>query len=189
LIVYSFSLLVPAVELLASFRLIGIYPIKTSARSKNITSGSKGASFKSLLARYKGKRGALIPLLQKTQGLFGYLPEEALRRIAENRGLSLAHVYGVATFYGQFRLTPTGRNIITVCHGTACHVAGAERISEAIERELGIKTGGTTSDLRFTLCDAACLGCCSLSPVVMINKTVYGKLTPAKIPAILKKYR
>lgn len=139
--------------------------------------------------RYKGKRGALIPLLQKTQETFGYLPEKALRSIAENRGLSLAHVLGVATFYGQFRLAPIGKNLVTVCHGTACHVAGAEQISESIERELGIQTGGTTRDLRFTLCNAACLGCCSLSPVVMIDKTVYGKLTPAKIPAILKKCR
>ncbi|MEJ2745912.1 MAG: NADH-quinone oxidoreductase subunit NuoE, partial [bacterium] len=140
------------------------------------------------LSPYKGRRGSLIPLLQNTQEIFGYLTEKALRTIAESRGISLAHVYGVATFYGQFRLTPIGKNVITVCHGTACHVAGAERISEAIERELGIKTGDTTPDHRFTLCDAACLGCCSLSPVVMINKTVYGKLTPAKIPAILKKF-
>ncbi len=150
---------------------------------------AKEQCFKKLLTQYKGKRGALIPLLQKTQELFGYLPEKALRRIAESRGLSLAHVYGVATFYGRFRLTPAGKNLITVCHGTACHVAGAERISDSIERVLGIKTGGTTPDLRFTLCDAACLGCCSLSPVVMIDKTVYGKLTPARIPAILKKFQ
>lgn len=94
----------------------------------------------------------------------------------------------MATFYGRFRLTPAGKNLVTVCHGTACHVAGAERISESIERELGIKTGGTTPDRRFTLCNAACLGCCSLSPVVMIDKTVYGKLAPAKIPAILKTF-
>jgi NADH-quinone oxidoreductase subunit E len=145
--------------------------------------------FKKLLARYKGKRGALIPLLQKTQELFGYLPEKALRRIAKHLGLSPAQVYGVATFYGQFRLTPVGRNLITVCHGTACHVADAERISEAIERALGIETGGTTTDRRFTLCSVACLGCCSLSPVMMINKTVYGKLTPTGTSSILKKYQ
>jgi len=149
---------------------------------------AKERSFKKLLARYRGKSGALIPLLQKTQELFGCLPEKALRHIAERLGLSPAQVYGVATFYGQFRLTPVGRNLITVCHGTACHVADAERISEAIERVLGIETGGTSSDRRFTLCSVACLGCCSLSPVMMINKTVYGKLTPAGIPAILKKY-
>ena len=149
---------------------------------------AKERSFKKLLARYREKSGALIPLLQKTQELFGCLPEKALRRIAERLGLSPAQVYGVATFYGQFRLTPVGRNLITVCHGTACHVAGAERISEAIERALGIETGGTSPDRRFTLCSVACLGCCSLSPVMMINKTVYGKLTPAGTPAILKKY-
>ncbi len=155
----------------------------------HIPQRSKERASEKLLARYKGKRGALIPLLQKTQELLGYLPENVLRRIAKCLGLSPAQVYGVATFYGQFRLTPVGRNLITVCHGTACHVGGAERMSDAIERALGIKTGGTTPDRRFTLCSVACLGCCSLSPVMMINKTVYGKLTPAAISSILKKYQ
>lgn len=149
---------------------------------------SRERSLERLLARYRNRRGALIPLLQATQEIFGYLPEGALVRIARSLRLSPAEVYGVATFYGQFRLTPVGKHLITVCHGTACHVAGADRISESLERALGIPTGGTTSDGLFTLRNVACLGCCSLAPVVMIDKTAHGRLTPAKAPAILGKY-
>jgi NADH-quinone oxidoreductase subunit E len=149
---------------------------------------SNESLFSRLISRYRGKRGALIPLLQKTQELFGYLPEKALLRIARSLGLSAAEVYGVATFYGQFRLKPCGRHMITVCHGTACHVAGAERISECLENLLGIRTGGTTPDGRFSLQNVACLGCCSLSPVLMVNTTAHGKLAPGKIPGILKHY-
>lgn len=145
--------------------------------------------FRRLLSSLRKRPGALIPLLQGTQELFGYLPGEAMVRIARTLGLSPSEVYGVATFYGQFRLKPAGRHLVTVCHGTACHVAGAESISEAIERVLGAKTGETTPDGQFTLRDAACLGCCSLSPVVMVDKTVHGKLSATALPALLKKYR
>lgn len=150
---------------------------------------AKERRFRSLLSSLRKRPGALIPLLQGTQELFGYLPESAMERIARALRLSPAEVYGVATFYGQFRLSPAGRNLVTVCHGTACHVAGAERITEALERALGVATGGTTADGRFTLRDAACLGCCSLSPVVMLNKTVHGKLSAASVPDLLKKCR
>ncbi len=128
-------------------------------------------------------------MLQKTQDLFGYLPEKALTKIARCLKLSPSQVYGVATFYSQFRLSPIGKNIIKVCHGTACHVAGAEKISESLERLLKIKTGETTADGNFTVENVACLGCCSLSPVIMINKTAYGKIAPTKLSGILKKYR
>ncbi|MCX6357286.1 MAG: NADH-quinone oxidoreductase subunit NuoE [Candidatus Aureabacteria bacterium] len=149
----------------------------------------KESAFARVLKARRGKRGALIPLLQQSQGIFGYLPEDALTRIARALSLSPAEVYGVATFYGQFRLFPAGRHLITVCHGTACHVASAERISETIGRLLKINPGATTPDRRFTLQHVACLGCCSLSPVMMINADVYGRVAPAGIPAILERYR
>lgn len=145
--------------------------------------------FRSLLSSLRRRQGALIPLLQGAQEIYGYLPVQAMERIARALRLSVSEVCGVATFYGQFRLKPAGRNIVTVCHGTACHVAGAERISGALERALGVSSGGTTADRAFTLRDAACLGCCSLSPVVMVNATVHGKLSAASVPALLKRYR
>lgn len=150
--------------------------------------GGGRRAFARLLSSHRGKRGTLISLLQKTQDIFGYLPEDALVRIARTLDISPAEAYGVATFYGQFRFTPAGRHLITVCHGTACHVCGAEGISETIERLLSIRAGGTTADGRFTLRDVACLGCCSLSPVLMVNDTVHGKLTPSKLQSILAQY-
>ena len=145
--------------------------------------------FRRLLATLGKRPGALIPLLQQAQGIFGFLPAAAMRRIARARRISAAEVYGVATFYGQFRLKPAGRHLLTVCHGTACHVAGAEKISEAVVRLLGVKAGETTPDGRLTVRDAACLGCCSLSPVVMLDDAVHGKLSPAKLPALIEKCR
>lgn len=145
--------------------------------------------FRLLVSSLRGRPGALIPLLQGAQEIYGYLPVQAMERIARALRLSVSEVCGVATFYGQFRLKPAGRNIVTVCHGTACHVAGAERISAALERALGVSPGGTTGDGAFTLREAACLGCCSLSPVVMVNATVHGKLSAASVPALLKRYR
>ncbi|MDD5557244.1 MAG: NADH-quinone oxidoreductase subunit NuoE [bacterium] len=147
---------------------------------------ARDAAFRRLLSGAE-ESGSLIPLLQKTQGLYGYLPERALVRIARRLRLSPAQVYGVATFYGQFRLRPAGRHLVTVCHGTACHVAGAERISEALEGALGIRTGGTTPDGLFTLRNVACLGCCSLAPVMMVGETAHGRLTPAKAKAVLRR--
>jgi len=146
-----------------------------------------------LLDGIVAKRGrspdATIPILQDAQATYGYLPEEVLRRVSEITEITARQLYGVATFYTQFRLEPVGENIIKVCHGTACHVGGAERISEAVRDELGIEEGGTTADRKFTLENVACLGCCSLSPVVMINETVYGRLTGAKIRKVLRSYR
>lgn len=141
-----------------------------------------------VIARERRRRGNLITILQEAQKLLGYLSRETLVTIAAKLKLSPSQVYGVATFYTQFRLAPVGKNIIKVCHGTACHVAGAEKITSALERHLGIRAGETTADGAFTLEQVACLGCCSLSPVIMINETVHGKLAPARIPSLLKKY-
>lgn len=141
-----------------------------------------------LISKHRKKEGSLIPLLQDAQALLGYLPVWAVVAIARGLRLSPSRVYGVVTFYTQFRLQPVGRSIIKVCHGTACHVAGAERVSESLEFRLGVNAGGTTSDGAFTLENVACLGCCSLSPVVMVGETVYGKVDSSKIPRVLKKH-
>ncbi len=139
--------------------------------------------------QYVGQEGRLIPLLQKAQAEDGYLTRERLRTIQQETGVPLATIYGVATFYAQFRLTPVGKNLIRVCHGTACHVAGANDISEAIEKHLEIKNGETTPDRMFTLETVSCLGCCSLAPVVMINNATHANLTEKQVPKMLKKYQ
>ncbi len=138
------------------------------------------------LTRYKGERGDLIPLLQEVQTRFGYLPEEAMQGIAKFLRLPESTVYGVCTFYAQFKLTPTGRHTIKVCRGTACHVRGVNRILEEVENQLSIKPGETTSDLEYSLETIACFGSCALAPVMVVDETVYGKMTPAKVTKILQ---
>ncbi|MDI6786339.1 MAG: NADH-quinone oxidoreductase subunit NuoE [bacterium] len=143
---------------------------------------------KGILDEYRGKSGSLIPVLQKTQDLYGYIPKEAMEEIAQGLGMLTSEVYGVVTFYTQFRLTPVGKNIIKACHGTACHVGGAKAISEAMEKALGIKNGETTKDKKFTLEEVACLGCCSLAPVVMINEDTYANLSESNVASIFENY-
>ena len=138
---------------------------------------------------YEQNPSSLIPLLQKTQENFGYLPKEALEEISRYLRVPLSRVYGVATFYAQFRFEPLGKYVIKICHGTACHVNGAVNISQAITEELGIEEGQTTEDGLVTLERVACLGCCSLAPVIMINNKVFGKLTPEKVRKLIKKLR
>ena len=142
-----------------------------------------------LIKKYKGKKGNLIPLLQGTQDIYGYLPKDAFDKIARETGLELSEMFGVATFYAQFRLQPVGRHIIKVCHGTACHVQNAKEITEAIEEALKVKDGQTTEDRLFTLESVACLGCCSLAPVMMISEQAYGKLTGNEAIKIIKNIR
>lgn len=140
----------------------------------------------SLIEQWKDKKGNMIPLLQRTQEIYGYLPRIALCKIAEETGLQLNEIYGVATFYAQFRLNPVGKHIIKVCHGTACHVQDAETITASIRDALKIEDGETTEDGLFTLESVACLGCCSLAPVMMIDDTTYGKLTGKQAVKIIK---
>jgi len=142
-----------------------------------------------ILEKYSGTQGSLISILQQAQEIYNYLPLEALNYIAEKTGVKPAKIYGVATFYTQFRLNPVGKNLIMLCKGTACHVNGASSIEEAICDELKISDGETTEDNLFTLKNVACLGCCSLSPVMMINDETYGKLTPDKTREILREIR
>ena len=142
-----------------------------------------------LLKKYKNKKGSLIPILQGTQNIYGYLPKDAFYKIAEVTGIELNEMFGVATFYTQFRLSPVGKHIIKVCHGTACHVQNATAISEALEDALSIKDGETTEDRLFTLESVACLGCCSLAPVMMIDGETYGKLTGSQAVKIVKEIK
>ena len=139
-----------------------------------------------LIEKYKNKRGNLIPLLQGTQEIFGYIPDVAFQKLSKETGIELSDMYGVATFYAQFRLNPVGKHIIKVCHGTACHVQNANSITDAIQEHLKIKDGETTENRVFTLESVACLGCCSLAPVIMIGDETYGKLTGNKAVKIIK---
>ncbi len=135
------------------------------------------------------EKKSLITVLQEKQEELGYLPMDELYKIAEETGNSPARVLGVATFYTQFRLQPVGKYLIMLCKGTACHVNGADGLEKAICEELGIADGGTTGDGLFSLKTVACLGCCSLSPAMMINDDTYGSLTPAKAVEILREIR
>ena len=143
------------------------------------------ADFHSILNGAKRDRSSLIPLLQGLQERLGYLPPEAVAAVAEYLGLSESTVYGVASFYTQFKFKPSGRNIIKVCRGTACHVGGGERILTELERQLEIKPGETTTDLEYTLDTVACIGACALAPVVLVNDEIHGKTSPGKILDVL----
>ena len=142
-------------------------------------------AFQSLLDQWRDVKGNVIPLLQKTQEIFGYLPQDAMREIARVTGASPSEIYGVATFYAQFRFTPMGKHVMKVCHGTACHVQGADSLDTVVESKLGVAPGNTTKDGQFTIERVACLGCCSLAPVVMIDGEVYGRLTGDKLGRIV----
>lgn len=137
----------------------------------------------------KDKRGALMPVLQYAQESFGYLPMEIMELVSRRLNTPLSEIYGVATFYSQFTFVPVGKYKINVCLGTACYVKGAQDILEEIEKELGIKHGQTTEDLKFSIVEARCLGDCSLAPVVMINEDIYPNLTKADIKDMINKYR
>lgn len=139
-----------------------------------------------LIEKYKGKKGNLIPLLQGTQDIFGYIPKEAFQKISDEAGIKLSDIYGVATFYAQFRLNPVGKHIVKVCHGTACHVQNANEVTESLQDALKIKDGETTEDGLFTLESVACLGCCSLAPVMMIGDETFGKLDGKQAVKIVK---
>jgi len=130
----------------------------------------------------------VIPLLQRLQDIYGYLPREIILEIASRTGLPASRMFGVATFYEQFHLEPRGRHIIRCCRGTACHVKGGKRIIQAVRRELGIDEGGTTEDLRFTFETVACLGTCFLAPVIMVDDDYYGNVRPGEVGRILNPY-
>jgi len=144
------------------------------------------APLEGVLEEYRDQKGAVIPVLQKAQEVFGYLPREVLEEVAEGMGVPLSQVYGVVTFYSQFYLTRRGRHIIQQCDGTACHVRGAAKIIDAIEKDLGIKAGETTPDYRVTYEVVYCLGCCALAPVAVVDGNVVGKLVPERMLELVR---
>jgi NADH-quinone oxidoreductase subunit E len=146
-------------------------------------------NFNYRLWRYDGTPGELIPLLQSAQNHFGYVPRTAIRYISSVTGIPESEVYGVITFYNQFRLRPMGRHLVRVCCGTACHVAGSRMLLDSLQAELGVETGETTEDGLFTLLTVACLGCCSLAPVIMVDEETHGRLTAASVRKIIRGMR
>lgn len=138
-----------------------------------------------IFAHYHGSKEELIPILQETQEQFRYLPAEAMREIAKFLKIPESTVYGVSTFYSQFKLTPLGRRIVKICRGTACHVRGGAKILQEAEKQLGIRAGETTDDLEWTLETIACFGSCALAPVMVIDRNVYGRMTTKRVREIL----
>ena len=163
--------------------------METKTKVAFLGTAEQEAELLAAIEEMKDTPGALMPVMQKAQEIYGYLPKDVMYHIAEKVGTTPAEVMGVATFYAQFRLTPIGKYNVMSCQGTACHVNGSERVSAAISAYLGIENGQTTEDGLFTLEHVACLGCCSLAPVIMINGEAHGNLTPEKAIAILKDIR
>lgn len=147
------------------------------------------AALDKVIADYKGTPGALMPVMQKAQDIYGYLPIEVQEMIADGLGVALEEVYGVATFYAQFTLYPKGQNKISVCLGTACYVKGSGEVFEELKKQLGIDGGQCTADGKFSLEACRCVGACGLAPVMMVNDDVYGRLVVEDVAGILDKYR
>ena len=141
-----------------------------------------------ILGEHQHEKGLLVSILQDIQAEYHYLPKDAIEAVSQGLGVSLTRVYSVATFFKAFSLTPRGRHVINACLGTACHVRGAVRIVEKIERELGIKRRGTTEDLRFTLETVNCVGACALGPIVIVDEEYSGEMTTDKVKPLLEKY-
>ena len=142
-----------------------------------------------ILSSYQGKEEELIPILQQVQQVFGYLPEPAMKRIARFVKLPESTVFGVGTFYAQFKLVPSGRNIIRVCRGTACHVRGGARILREVEKHLGVKPGESSPDLEYCLETVACIGACALAPTMVVNNGTHGQMTTKKVAEVLEQFR
>jgi NADH-quinone oxidoreductase subunit E len=144
--------------------------------------------FKIDLINKRHQSGSLIPLLQSAQNSYGYIPEKIIYYISELVNVPAAEIYGIITFYSQFRLKPVGKNLIRICEGTACHVNGAKKVLSILQDELGISIGETTHDGNFSLVSVACLGCCSLAPVIMIRDETFGNLNTDKIKKAIRKF-
>jgi len=151
--------------------------------------GISGERLNEILSSYEGREDELIPILQQVQQVFGYLPEPAMKRIAKFLKLPESTVFGVGTFYAQFKLVPTARNIVRVCRGTACHVRGGARILREVEKRLGIKPGESTPDLECCLETVACIGACALAPTMVVNNETHGQMTTRKVAEVLEQFR
>jgi len=141
-----------------------------------------------VIAKYKGMKGALMPIMQEAQEIYGYLPYQVQKIISDETGIPIEKIYGVATFYAQFSMSPKGKYVVAMCLGTACYVKGAGAILEEIEKVLGIEDGGCTPDGKFSLEVCRCVGACGLAPVMIVDGDVYGKMTPDRVAGILAKY-
>lgn len=159
---------------------------KNTNRDDKVDIGVDLSLINDILIKYSAKRGSLISILQAVQDVYGYIPDSAFKKIANETSYELTDLYGVATFYTQFRLKPVGKHIIKVCHGTACHVQSATEITQALSDFLKIKDTETTADGLFTLESVACLGCCSLAPVMMVDDDTFGNLTPNSVVKIIR---
>jgi len=146
------------------------------------------AKINAILSKFPDKRGCIIAILHEIQNKYNYLPQEELRYVSKKTGVRLTQIYSIINFYNRFSLEPKGKHQICVCLGTACHVKGAERIIDAVERDLDIKEGETTGDMKFSLDVVRCIGACSLAPVVVINGETYREVTPKKMSKILEQY-
>jgi NADH-quinone oxidoreductase subunit E len=167
---------------------IGMSTVDIKQKTKTITRiDEKGiiAQVDKVLEKYAGEKSELIPILQQVQQSLGYLPEEAMSRIAQFVNVPECTVYGVATFYAQFKFEPVGRNVVRVCRGTGCYVKGSPRILDEVEKLLSIKDGETTPDMEYTIETVACFGSCALAPVMVVNDRVYGRMTADKVKQIL----
>lgn len=161
---------------------------KRTVRKRTGDSSATDKNYARMFSEFKGEEGDLIPSLQKTQEKFGFIPKEAVKRISRFLKISENQIFGVASFYSQFRFTAPGRNSIKVCLGTACHVRGGQILCDAVERELDLKPGGTTEDGRYDLARVACLGCCALAPVVQVNADIHSRMTVIHLKETLDKY-
>ncbi|MDO8673340.1 MAG: NADH-quinone oxidoreductase subunit NuoE [Dehalococcoidia bacterium] len=137
-----------------------------------------------ILAPFAGKKGTVIPILQTVQERFGFISKDSLAGISQFLGISESELFGVITFYAQFRLTPTGKHMVMVCRGTACHVRGSARIKTEVEKSLGIRAGETTADMQYSLETIACIGACALAPTMVVDKDTYGEMTTKKVGEI-----
>lgn len=155
--------------------------MKLTAEEKKIATETT----RQLLSSYNGSRGNLIPVLQQVQDKLGYVPAVAMEEVAAHFNVPAVDVYGIITFYNQFRLTPPGKRQVKICMGTACHMRGAQIIQESWERRLNIKMGETTEDREYSLERVACVGCCTMAPVVLINEEVHGKITPTRVDGLI----
>jgi NADH:ubiquinone oxidoreductase subunit E len=141
-----------------------------------------------ILSKFDGVKGNLIGILHEVQNRYSYLPEEELRYISKRTRIPMTQIYSIANFYNRFSLKPKGKNVISVCLGTACHVKGAEKVMNALHERLNIQTGETTDDMQFTLEEVRCIGACSLAPAVVVNEETYGQVTPKQVASLLKQH-
>jgi len=150
---------------------------------------SPALAIDAIVHKHNVEPGAVIPILQEIQEAYGHVPPVAIQRVAEHMNIPASEIYGIVTFYAQFRLQPLGKNLVRVCHGTACHLSGAEMVAEALAQTTGAKEGETSPDDLFTVERVACLGCCSLAPCIMINNETHGRLTPESVDKLVAEMR